>query len=176
MENLAAQVRELIVASDSYRRTMAAAVDLSVVEAAVLGHLLHDGPQTPTVIAARAGLTASAGTALLDRLETARFVGRAPHPDDRRRVLVGLTERGSAAVTAQFGMFSADLLETLSGADPRLRGDPTLRLALTEVLAAMAAALRTRAADTAGVREAVQNAMATRTSGEAGDGPCARTD
>ncbi|NMO89465.1 MarR family winged helix-turn-helix transcriptional regulator [Actinomycetospora sp. TBRC 11914] len=161
MQHLAEQVRELIVASDSFRRTMAAGIDLSVVESAVLGQLLHDGRQTPTVIAARAGLTPAAATSMIDRLESAGHVRRGPHPHDRRSLLVELTDRGRAAVVAQFAMFSDDLRDALERADPRLQEDPTLRRALTDLLAGMAAALRTRAGDAAGVRSALQAAVST---------------
>lgn len=162
MHHLAAQLRELIVASDSFRRTMAAGIDLSVVESAVLGQLLHDGPQTPSVIAARSGLTPAAATSMIDRLESAGHVRRAPHPRDRRSLLVELTDRGRAAVDAQFRIFSDDLLDALQRADPRLRDDPALRQALTELLGGMAAALRSRAGDAAGVRATLQSAMSTR--------------
>lgn len=159
MENLAQRVRELIVASDSYRRTMAAALGISTADAAVLGQLLHDGATSPTVLAARAGLTPAAMTSLLDRLEEGRFVARSPHPGNRRRVLVDLTARGRAAITAQFRLFSDDLLLALRHADPRLEQDPALRRVITELLVAMAAALRSRAADTAGVRAAIEAEM-----------------
>ncbi|PVZ06357.1 MarR family winged helix-turn-helix transcriptional regulator [Actinomycetospora cinnamomea] len=160
MHELARRVRELIVASDSYRRTMAAGIDLSTTEAAVLGHLLHDGPQTPSLVSARAGLTPAAGTSLLDRLERGGLVARGPHPRDRRSLLVDLTPRGRTAITAMFSMFSEDLLHALEGADPRLLEDPDLRRVMTELLSSMAAALRVRAGDTAGVRTAIHAELA----------------
>jgi DNA-binding MarR family transcriptional regulator len=159
MHELARRVRELIVASDSYRRTMAAGIDLSTTEAAVLGHLLHDGPQTPSVVSARAGLTPAAGTSLLDRLERGGVVARGPHPRDRRSLLVDLTPRGRAAITAMFSMFSEDILHALARSDPRLDEDPELRGILTELLGGMAAALRARAGDTAGVRAAIHREL-----------------
>ncbi|GAA4759636.1 MarR family transcriptional regulator [Actinomycetospora chibensis] len=159
MHELARVVRELIVASDSYRRTMAGGIDLSTTEAAVLGHLLHDGPQTPSVIAARAGLTPAAGTSLLDRLARYGLVERRPHPRDRRSLLVHLTRRGHAAITAMSAMFSEDLLQALERSDPRLVEDPELRRAVTHLVGAMAASLRARAGDAAGVRAAILGEM-----------------
>ena len=35
---------------------------------------------------------------MLDRLESAKFVRREPNPDDRRSVIVVLTEQGEAAL------------------------------------------------------------------------------
>lgn len=170
MHHLAEQVRELIVASDGFRRTMAAGIDLSVVESAVLGQLLHDGPQRPSVIAARAGLTPAAATSMIDRLEVAGHVRRAPHPTDRRSLLVELTERGRSAVVAQYRMFSDDLQAALGRADPRLQHDPTLRRAFAELLAGIAAGLRARAGDVSGVRAELQAAMSTLSDSGGGDG------
>lgn len=170
MQHLAEQVRELIVASDSYRRTMAAGIDLSVVEAAVLGQLLHDGPQTPSVIAARAGLTPAAATSMIDRLELARHVRRAPHPTDRRSLLVELTDRGRSVVVAQYRIFSDDLQAALGRADPRLQEDPTLGRAFADLLAGMAAGLRARAGDVSGVRSELQSAMSTLSDSTGTDG------
>ncbi|GAA4790770.1 hypothetical protein GCM10023200_27310 [Actinomycetospora chlora] len=159
MQELARRVRELIVASDSYRRTMAAVVGLSTTEAAVLGHLLHDGPQSPSVVAARAGLSPAAATSLLDRLEQAGLAARRAHPSDRRRLLVELTPRGHAAIAAMFSIFSEDLDLALERADPRLLEDPELRRVVTELISGMAAALRARAGDGVGVRRDVRGAM-----------------
>ncbi|GAA4880485.1 MarR family winged helix-turn-helix transcriptional regulator [Actinomycetospora straminea] len=168
MHELARRVRELIVATDSYRRTMAAAVGVSTTEAAVLGHLLHDGPQSPSVVAARAGFSPAAATSLLDRLEQADLVSRRAHPRDRRRLLVELTPRGRAAITSIFSMFSDDLRHALEHADPRLVADPELREAVTELISAMAAALRTRAGDASGVTRAVTEAVAGSATADAG--------
>lgn len=160
MHELARVVRELIVASDSYRRTMAGGIDVSTTAAAVLGHLLHDGPQIPSVIAARAGLTPASGTSLLDRLARSGLVERRPHPRDRRSLLVHLTPEGHAAITAMFTMFSEDLLQALERSDPRLVEDPELRRSVTDLISAMAASLRARAGDAAGIRAAVLREMA----------------
>jgi DNA-binding MarR family transcriptional regulator len=111
------------------------------------------------MVAARAGLTPAAGTSLLDRLERGGLVARRPHPRDRRSLLVALTPRGHAAITAMFSMFSDDLQRALERSDPRLVEDPELRRAMTELISAMAAALRARAGDTAGVRAAIHGEL-----------------
>lgn len=151
MEQLAHRVRELIVASDHYRQAMAAGMGIGVSESAVLGHLLHNGPQTPTLIAARIGLTPASTTALLDRLSAVQLVVRSPNPRDRRSVLVSLTDLGEDTVRAMYAMFALDIDAALEQADPRLRDEPELRHAVTELLDRMAAALRERAGDRAGV-------------------------
>lgn len=169
MERLARQVRELIVASDHYRQTMAAGLRIGISESAVLGHLLHNGAQTPSVIAARVGLTPASTTALLDRLAGAQLVRRTPNPHDRRSVLVELTDLGRAGVEEMYTMFAIDIDAALDQADPRLREDPELREALTDLLGRMAAALRERSGDRRGIEEAL--AAAHDDPGHAGGGP-----
>ncbi len=63
----------------------------------VLGALSQAGPpfrRSAGELAKRAELSSGAMTSRLDRLEKAGFVERLPDPDDRRGVLVGLTEVG----------------------------------------------------------------------------------
>ncbi|WP_018332235.1 MarR family winged helix-turn-helix transcriptional regulator [Actinomycetospora chiangmaiensis] len=156
MERLARQVRELIVAADHYRQTMAAGLHIGISESAVLGHLLHNGAQTPSLIAARVGLTAASTTALLDRLTGARLVLRLPNPTDRRSVLVELTDLGRAAIEEMYTMFALDIDSALEEADPRLRDDPDLRGVVGDLLGRMAAALRERSGDRRGIEESLR--------------------
>lgn len=61
-----------------------------------LGFLLaQDGPVSPRDITAFLGLSSGAGTALLDRLESAGFIRRVPHRQDRRSVLI-ILEKAAA--------------------------------------------------------------------------------
>nr|WP_062395908.1 MarR family transcriptional regulator [Pseudonocardia sp. AL041005-10] len=106
MNRLALQLRDLIVATDEYRRAEAAALGIGVAEAAVLGEIHHRGPLPPSALVVRLGIASAGVTALLDRLTVAGLVQREPHPTDRRSVLVTLTPRGRAAITAMFAMFT----------------------------------------------------------------------
>ncbi|NYE94438.1 DNA-binding MarR family transcriptional regulator [Psychromicrobium silvestre] len=47
---------------------------------------------TPTILANRLGLTTGSVTTMLDRLTNAGYVARAPHPTDRRRLIVHATQ------------------------------------------------------------------------------------
>jgi DNA-binding MarR family transcriptional regulator len=65
-----------------------------------LTHLQLDGPphrQSPGKLAKWAELSSGAMTNRLDRLEEAGLVRRVPDPEDRRGVLVELTDAGKAA-------------------------------------------------------------------------------
>jgi len=57
-----------------------------------------DGPLTPNEINAHLHLTSGSVTSLLDRLEQRGLVARGPHPTDRRKVLVSITDAGRELV------------------------------------------------------------------------------
>lgn len=54
---------------------------------------------TPGEIAAALQVNHNAAVGLVTRAEMARLVTRAPHPEDRRRVCVALTEQGEALLS-----------------------------------------------------------------------------
>ena len=63
----------------------------------VLGSLRYGGApyrSTPGRLASQLGLSSGAMTARLDKMEDAELIRRLPDPDDRRGVLIELTERG----------------------------------------------------------------------------------
>lgn len=77
--------------------------DISRPEFDVLATLRRSGAPyelSPGALASSMMLSSGGTTARLDRLERAGLVTRTPDPDDRRGVLVGLTERGLALVDA----------------------------------------------------------------------------
>jgi DNA-binding MarR family transcriptional regulator len=78
-------------------------------------------------------VTSGTMTNRVDRLAARRLVARDPHPDDRRAVLVRLTEQGRTAVDGAF----ADLM----AAEQRILADldPAHRTALTTALRALLA-------------------------------------
>lgn len=64
---------------------------------------LSDGARTAGELAVATGLRPAATTVLIDRLTERGFVRRVPSPDDRRKVLVELTEEGRAKVWSAYG-------------------------------------------------------------------------
>ena len=87
-------IRDLLLASDRARHHMATVFRLTLTDLAALSHLGTCDNLGQRQIAQRLGLTASATTALLDRLETLDLARREPHPADRRRIQVNLTQGG----------------------------------------------------------------------------------
>ncbi len=85
-------------ASRAYRRYLSAvllhghasakACDLHATDLYALNILELAGPMTPGELGTRTGLTTGPTTRLVDRLEAAGYVRRAPDPGDRRKVIV----------------------------------------------------------------------------------------
>ncbi|WP_246267363.1 MarR family winged helix-turn-helix transcriptional regulator [Nonomuraea typhae] len=79
------------------------------------------GPMTPGELGARTGLTTGPTTRLIDRLEHAGYVRRAPAPDDRRKVLVEPIGR-PAQLDEVLAPAREKIGEILSGYTPEQRG------------------------------------------------------
>jgi len=84
------------VAGHDRRRALRAALDLGPSKVEVLLHLL-DGPMTLREIARAVDVDPPAATVGVDQLERRGLVYRTPHPDDKRRKLVHLTDAGRDA-------------------------------------------------------------------------------
>jgi len=63
-------------------------------QGAVLGRLDRGGPQTTSALAAAERVRPQSMAQTVAELEAEGLVGRTPDPDDRRQVMIGLTERG----------------------------------------------------------------------------------
>jgi DNA-binding MarR family transcriptional regulator len=163
MQQLANQVRAVMVAADTYRRSMAAALGVGVTEASALGEIRQDGPLTPSELSRRLGLTSPSVTSLLDRLEAAQLVVRRRHPVDRRSVLIQLTDLGEAALAAAFELFSDAVADSARAADPVHVEE------LVEVLAGIAESLRMRAGDRTAIAGGLAERVATHRRGQDSD-------
>ena len=114
------------------------AADLSGAAAEALA-ILEDQPLPPHVISERMLLTSGSMTSLLDTLEKRGLVRRRTHPDDRRKLLVEVTEAGRSVLDQMlprvhafcnevFSVLSAPEREQLINLLARVRG----RLASTQ--------------------------------------------
>lgn len=70
---------------------------------------------TPTALYEATMVTSGAITARLDRLEKAGLISRAPHPGDRRGVIVQLTPKGKALIDEAVTAHVANEHQILSG-------------------------------------------------------------
>jgi DNA-binding MarR family transcriptional regulator len=99
-----------------YMEAGLAAHGLSRARATVVWLVHRGGPQTQRSLAKAIGVTARNVTALVDGLEESGFVRRTAHPDDRRALLVQLTDQGSAVtagLAAEYERHSAYLFAGL---------------------------------------------------------------
>jgi DNA-binding MarR family transcriptional regulator len=67
-----------------------------------LNLLVSAGTATPSWLAERLGMTTSAATKMLDRLERAGYLARSDDPDDRRRIIVRPDVQRIAALSGYF--------------------------------------------------------------------------
>jgi DNA-binding MarR family transcriptional regulator len=74
---------------EEYRLSATAKMALAVIEGA-------GEPLEPSVIAERLLITSGSMTSMLDTLERRRLVRRMPHPEDRRKLLVEVTDEAVA--------------------------------------------------------------------------------
>ncbi|HUO48383.1 MAG TPA: MarR family transcriptional regulator [Acidimicrobiales bacterium] len=78
---------------EEYRLSATAKMALAVIEGA-------GEPLEPSVIAERLLITSGSMTSMLDTLERRGLVRRMPHPDDRRKLLVEVTDEAAAILDA----------------------------------------------------------------------------
>ena len=91
-------LRCLILAGESYRQAVAGYLGVGVTDTVAISNLAVQGSLWQTELARLLWRTTSSVTSMVDRLEAAGFVERTTHPDDRRRAVIQLTERGGAAL------------------------------------------------------------------------------
>ncbi|MDD7939515.1 MarR family transcriptional regulator [Actinomycetospora lutea] len=143
---VAERMQDLVLAVDAYRRAYADVLGLGVGEVLTLSDLGRHGAVPVSVLAARLGVAAPAGTALVDRLQTKGLVVRRRHPTDRRSTLVDLTPRGRRVAALMGRLFRDDV----GGA---LEAVPLEHLhEFADLLDRIAAALRRRAGDVNALR------------------------
>ena len=82
VERVVSSLDDVVIDKMKINRT-----DLRIIDA------LIDGPETPSNLVKKTGVTASAMTSALDRLESQKYVIRKRDLDDRRRIYVEITDR-----------------------------------------------------------------------------------
>jgi len=98
-----------------------------------MDYLISDGSSTPTELARHAGLSTAAMTLVLNRLEEAGHVTRAPHPSDGRKLVVTPSDRSSARARELVAPLVDGLRQAVDALTPRER--EAVSTFLTAVLA-----------------------------------------
>ena len=117
-EDITWATRRLDIAMSRLMVALSRAVGISVPEMLALEHLDADGSLGPSEIARRLQLTTGAVTALVDRLEASGHVARAPHPSDRRRVVITRTAKADEDLSEEIAPLATatlELAESLTG-------------------------------------------------------------
>lgn len=109
MSDAVRNLRRLILAGERYRQLVAEAIGLGTTESQTLSYLEVHGNSGQSDLARDLGLTSSALTALVDRLERQGVAERVRHQRDRRRTIVQLTDRGTAMVLESHRWLAATL-------------------------------------------------------------------
>jgi DNA-binding MarR family transcriptional regulator len=95
-------VRLFIAGSSLYSQRVAEKLGLHPTDMQFLNLLDLLGPMTPGVLGQHSGLSSGGVTVVLDRLEKAGYVRRAPNPSDRRSVVVNLVATHHRRVMANY--------------------------------------------------------------------------
>lgn len=112
-------LRALILAAERYRQQVAGDLGVGITETQALSHLHVGGAMGQTELADRLGITTSAATSLVDRLEAAGLAARNEHPHDRRRTIIRLSRAGRTVVAHSDRRFR----EVLGGLPAARRAD-----------------------------------------------------
>lgn len=83
--------------------------------AVVMDHTDQGQSVTPGSLSESLNLSASATSAVLDRLEHAGHIRREPHPQDRRSTIVEMTDQARAVGGSMFGRLGAHLGRVMAG-------------------------------------------------------------
>ena len=102
-EEMARAVRAVVIAAENFRlRAARDVLGVGSTEMSALFYLFTEGTSTPTELAARLQITTASVTELVERLGRAGLARRAPHPHDRRKVVLSLTDAAQRQVGEMF--------------------------------------------------------------------------
>jgi DNA-binding MarR family transcriptional regulator len=118
--DIAAAVYRTELAGYRHRAARAEQLRLEKGDLAALEQLAGSTGLTPTDLGQRLGLSSGGVTVLVDRLERAGHVERHPHPDDRRKRMLSLTQQARESLDEYLAPIVAPLERSaawLSAAD-----------------------------------------------------------
>ncbi|MBM6405408.1 MarR family transcriptional regulator [Phycicoccus sp. CSK15P-2] len=110
-------LQELVDVAAQVPQEVARRAGLSTSELHALRHL-SGGAMGPVDLARALGVTSAAASGVVDRLAGRGHVERRPHPDDRRRTEVVLTDSGSHEVAVRLAPMFAELARVDSELGP----------------------------------------------------------
>jgi DNA-binding MarR family transcriptional regulator len=103
LQHLIGAVRAQQRANDVFDQALVEHLGINRTDGRCIDLLEQYGPMAAGELARASGLTTGAITTLLDRLERVGFVRRLPDPNDRRKVMVEITEKTRHEIHEVFG-------------------------------------------------------------------------
>ncbi|WBU57705.1 MarR family winged helix-turn-helix transcriptional regulator [Paracoccus sediminicola] len=91
-------LRRILRAAEMHGKELAQSAGMTPVQLRVVQIVAETGSSTGTAIAKRMHVAPATVTAMIDKLERAGHVTRAPSQTDRRQTLIVLTQKGRAAL------------------------------------------------------------------------------
>jgi DNA-binding MarR family transcriptional regulator len=91
-----ALLRLILRISEEFTGYMGEQLTVNPTDLAAMQHLIMDGPMSPTQLARKLKLSTAAATVVVDRLTKVGHVTRAPHPSDRRGIIIQPAEESVA--------------------------------------------------------------------------------
>jgi len=104
-------LQELVDVAGQVPHEVARKAGLSVSELHSLRHLMAS-PMGPVELARELGVTSAASSGVVDRLVARGHAERRPHPDDKRRTEVVITDSGRLEIFTRLAPMFAGLAET----------------------------------------------------------------
>ena len=124
LDRAASGLREIILAGEQYRYVVAQHLGLTISESQAVSYLFARGPMGQSDLGQALGFNTSSTTALVDRLERNLIAERVPHPSDRRRSTVRLSDSGRETVSAATGW----IVHAFDSIDPDALSDLAMTL------------------------------------------------
>jgi MarR family transcriptional regulator, organic hydroperoxide resistance regulator len=121
-EAIVHEIRRFIAGAILNNQKVADAVGLHLTDMQCIHVLELAGPTTPGDLARSTGLTTGGVTVMLDRLEKAGYVKRAPNPQDRRSLLVRINPKKLEKIHSYYGEINRQMSAFLEATpEPELR-------------------------------------------------------
>jgi DNA-binding MarR family transcriptional regulator len=109
-------LREIMLAVEQSRHTIAARLELNISDMSALSYIRSRGALGQKDLADYLGFSTSSITTLIDRLEAKNLLRRTAHPNDRRRTIVTITDHG-LDIASQIRDWYTTALDTVPAAD-----------------------------------------------------------
>lgn len=112
-------LRELTRAAADVEHRLARSMRLRAIDYAALGHVMSaDEGIGPVELSERLGISSGSGTELVDRLERAGHIRRDRHPQDRRRLVLHMSDEAVDLVIGELRPMIAQLDEIAAAFSP----------------------------------------------------------